>query len=416
MLQRHHGAGMAARDGSRKDDWLCKRCKDSDGRPFKNFGSRDACMRCKVDKGRSCGGKPPSTKPPSERRPNFAEGQERRAKADDARQKVEAKAKKAEAEAKALRQEVAELKAGKMPPLSEERRLSAKDAEGDEAMAEAKCERAHSLAFYVAREKLMREHKVPTFHPDWVANQERIKKIRREDREAKPLPERLQKLHKMVEEQAKSVAAAQEKLENSRGQVEKDQSTLHGRQEKLASLQEEYDKLLNSKPAFPAPQAPQHMHASIGDMLLELGTRLQVVPTTAWGNEGLLDILKATHVGVEAFEKDQEARRNAERQQVEAETSVRATEPLVAEVGVGARADADGGSNGGDGRGNDGRGRSRSRSRGCVDIAFDDLQRAAEFGDTEDLDPTSWSEEVRSKRLAAFVALYSEGKRRKSTP
>ena len=42
----------AREGGPKRQDWLCRTCKATDGTPFKNFGSRDACFRCNVAKGK----------------------------------------------------------------------------------------------------------------------------------------------------------------------------------------------------------------------------------------------------------------------------------------------------------------------------------------------------------------------------
>ena len=46
MGKRDHGPGT-------RPDWLCRTCTSADGSPWKNFGSRSSCFKCRVDKGQS---------------------------------------------------------------------------------------------------------------------------------------------------------------------------------------------------------------------------------------------------------------------------------------------------------------------------------------------------------------------------
>ena len=41
----------------KKDDWFCKSCKDPGEKPFKNFGFRNACLKCSISKSSCFGGK-----------------------------------------------------------------------------------------------------------------------------------------------------------------------------------------------------------------------------------------------------------------------------------------------------------------------------------------------------------------------
>ena len=64
-LQKHHGGGsgsMGSRDHARarqqpgqqqrpdRPDWLCRKCVGTDTKPFRNYGDRVACFKCKLGK------------------------------------------------------------------------------------------------------------------------------------------------------------------------------------------------------------------------------------------------------------------------------------------------------------------------------------------------------------------------------
>ena len=52
-LDRHHGSSSGGQmaTSQRKPDWLCKSCKGVDGKPFRTFGSKAECWKCKIQKG-----------------------------------------------------------------------------------------------------------------------------------------------------------------------------------------------------------------------------------------------------------------------------------------------------------------------------------------------------------------------------
>ena len=62
-----------------KDPWFCRSCKNDDGQPFRNFGHRSTCYRCRLHKGVCFGGKATSGGPPS--RSTYGEQQVRQAEA-----------------------------------------------------------------------------------------------------------------------------------------------------------------------------------------------------------------------------------------------------------------------------------------------------------------------------------------------
>ena len=53
LVGEHHSAQRGSsmgKDGA-KSDWLCKSCKGSDGKPFRNRGTRTECFKCHIGKG-----------------------------------------------------------------------------------------------------------------------------------------------------------------------------------------------------------------------------------------------------------------------------------------------------------------------------------------------------------------------------
>ena len=58
-----------------QDEWVCRSCVGRDGKPWRNFGHRDACHQCGLQKGVCFKGKVKPKEPSVSMRPSYAEKQ-----------------------------------------------------------------------------------------------------------------------------------------------------------------------------------------------------------------------------------------------------------------------------------------------------------------------------------------------------
>ena len=261
------GKGKGKRVEQEPQDWQCKKCEGSDGRPFRNYGWRGVCKNCKCHKG-AC---KPNVPDPTTRKVSLAERQQAQIRAD-------AKAKRNAAELAKLRKDNAALLKAASGNGSE----SVDMDEDEEPQAEKRQARIQQLQGWISvhKDEEENQHMVDK----WQAE---LQDLQQQRNEARPVHLRLKFIEDKLDKKEKALKRKeeveapklQEAVQKAQEALDKAYEGMDVLRDQINELKGEKEQLLATPPQEPPARAePQnamesleHGIATINKVLMQTG-------------------------------------------------------------------------------------------------------------------------------------------------
>ena len=259
LLFKHHGSSIGTMVQKEKQMWLCKTCKGSDGKHYRNNAFRLSCHICGVGKG-SCFGGPVPTKEPSHRTLAAKQVHAAKVKEKEDRKAMDAAAfKKQQAELKKLQQKIDQLEAKR-------------------GTAEAEVDDAAKEPGFKAKLRALEEEKAACekfgYKDNLAKVMEAIKELKDSKEAEVPEGHQLKRAEQELAKRRKKSMASQAALEEAKKKVEELEVKNHEDSEKLQEAELDLEKI---KARIASPTSSR-LHASWDDISKGGKEFLEVVP------------------------------------------------------------------------------------------------------------------------------------------
>ena len=261
-----------------QDDWMCRTCTGSDGKPWRNAGHREACIRCGLKKGVCFKAKVAPKEPSISVRPTFAENQcaqqkeaeFKRREQQQKQQQQQRKDKDKDKQLEKLRKENEQLKAAAQKP----------GTAADEAAEEEPGE--DTDAVHLARVRMFEGQLAALPKGDFAAEERTrleglLEAARTSRRAAWDAPRRVSWAEQRVATQKTKTAKSAEKREQARTAVEEAQKSLEEADRKWdqdkAQQKQLEEQLAKERAALPAKEQPEAAAAAEVEGEIDVGDK-----------------------------------------------------------------------------------------------------------------------------------------------